>query len=118
MAEKRRNGSSEAPEKSEDVVLIHGVTSDGKGLAVLRKQGESLSAGTVRPLEEGKAITGDVVRLRPRPELPVVCDVEVEHPAPSLAREGSGPAQVATEGYRSGWDSIWGKRRKKTPVLN
>ena len=118
MASKPRHGAPGGPPKTDDVVLIHGVTADGKGFEVLRKQGETVSAGSMRPLEEGKALTGDVVRLKPRRELPLLCDVEVEHRVEAPARETSGPAQVASEGYRSGWDSIWGKRRKQAATLN
>lgn len=93
----------------EDVVLIHGKTDDG-ALKILRKQGEQLSAGELRPLEEGKPVQGNVLTLKPRPQMPLVCDVEDEIEIP---RAGKGPAKVATKKYRDGWDKLWGKRRKK-----
>lgn len=94
---------------ADDVALVHGRTADGEGLQVLRKQGDTLSLGEVRPLKEGKPIQGEVVQLKPRPEMPLLCDVEVQH-APA-ARSHAGPARVANKSYRSGWDGIWGKRR-------
>ncbi len=100
---------------SEDVVLVHGRTEDGKGLEVLRKRGDTLAAGQMRPMEEGKAITGEVVSLRPRSESPLLFDVDVLH-APEPGR--AGPAQVSTDSYRAGWQAVFGgepKRRKPKP---
>jgi hypothetical protein len=105
------------------VALIHGVTSDGRGLNVLRLRDNKLEAGAVRPLEHGKPLAGEVVRLHPRPELPVLCDVEVQlrvpdagadqsmHDAESApSRERKGPAQVASNSYRHNWDIIWARK--------
>ena len=105
--------ADDQPEASEatpkDVVLVHGLTDDGKGLAVLRARNGELEAGACRPLEHGKPIHGEVVRLKPRKECPVLCDVETALPAPA-ARERSGPAQVATRAYRDNWDAIFASR--------
>jgi len=120
---------AEAPASS-DVVLVHGVSEDGKSLAVLRARNNTLEAGVVRPLVEGEPIAGEVVRLKPRAEFPVVCDVEVTVPRAALAPqrgEGSagepgqrrhGPAQVATASYRDNWDAIWHKPGKGERQLN
>lgn len=112
----------------EDVALVCGVSQDGQGVEVIRKRGERIETGTVRRLEAGKPIHGEVVRLRPRANAPFVCDVEVEFAGP--AREAgssssadaaigasSGPAQVATESYRKNWDAIYGRSRKPS-LLN
>lgn len=105
--------TDEAPKKSsDDVVLVHGRTDDGKGLKVLRKKADELSAGEVRPVEEGKPLTGDLVRLKPRPEMPLLCDVDVEYEAPRPSKDAAGPARVSSSAYRKGWDRMWGKRRK------
>jgi hypothetical protein len=91
-----------------DVVLVYGRSEDGKAHRVLRQRGSEIEAGTMRPLDEGKPIHGEVVRLTPREESPVLFDVEVQHDArPSTGR----PAKVATEEYRKGWESIWAKSR-------
>jgi hypothetical protein len=120
-----------------DVMLVHGVSDDGKSLAVLRARNNTLEAGVVRAVAEGEPIQGEVVRLTPRPDCPVVCDVEVTVPRGALnARGGSdarqptraelatplaptgpaagaprrhGPAQVATPRYRDNWEAIWQK---------
>jgi hypothetical protein len=122
---------------ADDVVLIHGVTDDGKGYRVLRKQGEQVSLGAVTPLEDGKPIHGEVVRLERRQGAPLLYDVRpFDAPAPDGAEpkgpagpaepasaeaaeaappgaDRSGPARVASHAYRAGWDGIWGRRNRR-----
>ncbi|MEM1417409.1 MAG: hypothetical protein AAGH15_21100, partial [Myxococcota bacterium] len=78
----------DAPAKTEDVALVHGRTEDGEGLRVIRKKGDELSAGEVRPLKDGQPIHGEVLSLKPRPEMPLLCDVEVTHAAPTKSHAG------------------------------
>lgn len=108
-------------------MLVHGVSADGSTLHVLRGRNDTVEAGVLKPLAEGKPITGEVVRLKPRKENPLLCDVEVELPA---ARAGddeaaqaraaessrSGPAQVATATYRKNWDAVYRLRSKRSLV--
>lgn len=109
-------------ERAPDVAIVCGVSDDGQGVDIIRKRGERLEAGTVRRLEQGKPIHGEVVRLRPRERFPMVCDVEVEMPAPGQsggAASATGrPAQVATETYRKNWDAIYGRSKKPGSLLN
>jgi hypothetical protein len=92
-----------------DVVLVYGRSEDGSGYEVLRQRGEALEVGQMRPLDQGKPIHGEVVRLKPRDDSPVLFDVDVQHDA----RVSTGrPAKVASEEYRQGWDSIWAKKRR------
>ena len=116
-----------------DVVLVHGVTEDRKGLRVIRARDQGIEAGEVRPLKEGQPITSDVVKLHPRKGVPFVCDVETTYsPSESTSNAGfrpersgasvrslgaradrptaAGPAQVASRTYRENWDAIWAKR--------
>jgi hypothetical protein len=105
-------------EPSPDVVLIQGAEPDGNGLRVLRYRDQRLEAGAVRPLEHGKPIHGELVRLKPRRGLPLVCDVQVEMPAahavepPEARSRTKGPSQVATDRYRKNWDRIWKQPRQ------
>lgn len=109
---------------------MHSPTDDGKGARVLRARRGRVEAGEVRPLEEGKPIHGDVVKLRAREGVPLVYDVDVEVPAqpataaapatttePSKppARKGGGPPMVASDEYRNGWTAVFGRsaRAKK-----
>ena len=117
-AEASPSAKADAPER--DVVLVHGVTEDGQGLQVLRCRGDRLEAGAVRPLREGRPIHGEVVKLSPRRELPLVCDVEVAVPAPASAVKDrpatrTGPAQVVTDQYRRNWDTIWRRPKSARP---
>ncbi len=117
------NADGSAPDEaitegSPDVVFVHGVEPSGQGLKVLRYRDRQLEVGAVRPLREGQPIQGELVRLHPRRELPLVCDVEVELPAPhasprpaAASEQTKGPAQVATDRYRDNWDRIWRKKR-------
>src|ERR1700704_4158755 len=103
------------PRKTKDLGLVHGRTKDGTGLGVLRARDERLEMGTMRPLEEGKPIHGEVVKLTPRPEMPLLFDAETQFVAPdaSLAKStpentaaaGAGPPQVASDTYRRNWDA-------------
>jgi hypothetical protein len=101
-----------------DIALVFDRTEDRQGFHILRRRGEDqpVEIGTVRPLREGAPIEGEVVSLEPRKDMPLVCDVKVQVDArrPTTA----GPAQVATDAYRSGWDAIWGRRPASTAKLN
>src|SRR5438094_4165232 len=100
-----------APPK--DIALILQPTEDNEGFQVLRRRGPDgpVEVGTMRPLREGRPLdgAGEVVTLRPRNELPFLYDVKVEL-AETPRLTSAGPAQVASEGYRRGWDAIWGGR--------
>lgn len=107
MARKKPTPSPET--KVDDVVLVHGSSEDGKTLAVLRKRGDQVSAGLLTAVEEGRPLTGDLLRLKPRKETPLVADVEVlyAHEAAASA-EREGPARISSPAYREGWNAIFG----------
>lgn len=109
----------EAPAQHDDVALIHGRTEDGRGLKILRRRKDRIEAGAMMPLVPGKPIVGEVVRLSPREESPLLCDVHVEYAPPAEARPtAAGPAQVATDRYRQNWDLVFGRSSKDEPALN
>lgn len=119
---KQRALPEKGGKKKNDVVLIQGISEDGEALAVLRAREDRVEAGIVRTVKEGELGQGELVRLKPRPESPLVCDVEVQLPENALnARGGSdahhGPAQVATQTYRDNWDAIWKKPAGKKSSL-
>lgn len=107
-------------------MLIHGVSEDGESFAVLRARDDRLEAGVVRKVKDGESLHGELLRLTPRPESPLVCDVEVQYAPPAAAAvqdaeagathaprlTHGGPAQVATSSYRANWDAIWSKPAK------
>lgn len=116
--------ASDAPSQADgqpgaDVILVHGASEDGESLAVLRAREDRIECGIVRKVKEGESIHGELLRLTPRPESPLLCDVTVELPASASTRSEStrhlshgGPAQVATPSYRQNWDAIWSKPKK------
>lgn len=107
---------------SHDVVLPLGPTDDGGGVKVLRARGESVEAGEVRPIEEGKPIHTEVVKLSPRKDAPWLCDVEVTYApnrtsntdSPSDSKGHKGPARVASNAYRARWDDVFGTKKPLT----
>jgi hypothetical protein len=111
--------------EASDVALIHGVSESGD-LHIVRHRNDRLELGAVRPLREGVPITGELVRLVPRKEFPLLCDVKTELKAKDAPAdvaqpaEGSahrGPPQVANRLYRDNWDRIW-QSRKPSSDLN
>jgi hypothetical protein len=131
----------EKPKTEEDVVWLHGPTDDGEGVRVIRSRtGRPLEAGEVRGAKEGKPLMGaELVTLTPRAGAPRLCDVSIvaggkvepeaqgqaQAPAPAPvpapahaeAQETKaravehGPAQVATDAYRTSWERIFGGGR-------
>lgn len=102
-----------------DIALVVG--KDGDGLHILRRRSEEapIEAGLLRPMREGKPIQGEVVSLTQREDLPMVFDVKSEFTnglATDERPSGDGPAQVASEAYRKGWDAVWGPRRRDRSI--
>jgi hypothetical protein len=118
----RRAGS----EPVKDAILIQGVSEDGETMAVLRAREDRVEAGLVRSVKEGQPLRGELLKLTPRPEFPLLCDVEVQVPAGVVNASGGsetpaprrgGPAQVATNSYRENWDAIWSKPKGSKKAL-
>jgi hypothetical protein len=118
---------------TDDVALICGVGANGSDLHVLRRRNNRIEAGVARALREGQPIQGEVVRLRPREQFPLLCDVEVELTNPQQARAGDdvqtrepnpragathGPAQVSNDSYRKNWDAIWKRSSPSKKLVN
>jgi hypothetical protein len=117
----KRSEGSKRSGKLKDVAMIVDRTEDNEGFQVLRRRSEDdpVEIGTLRPLREGKPLDGDVVSLRQRRDLPFLFDVKTEVALESESRRATsdGPAQVATEDYRRGWDAIF-RTRPRTARLN
>jgi len=84
---------------------------------VLRAREQGLELGELRPIQEGKPLAGDIVKLKPRAGMPRVCDVETQLSREELdqlsggagRRLGhAGPARVSSDAYRTNWDAIYG----------
>jgi hypothetical protein len=105
-----------SPKPFKDVAAVCG--KDEHGLHILRRREEDgpLEAGIIQPLEDGKPISGEVISMRRRKDVPFMFDVTTEVAAPPAELPASGPAQVATDSYRRGWDAIWGRRPRSTAL--
>jgi len=106
-----KESSSEAKDVK-DVVMIHSPHDDGQGYNVLRVRGRSVELGAIRNIRDGAPIHGDIVSLSRRKEHERLYNVDtlVKNPQPpEPARHG--PAQVASDTYRTNWDNIFGKTR-------
>ena len=109
------------PRPLRDVAAVFG--KDERGLHILRRRAKDgeIEAGIVQPLVEGKPVSGEVITLRRREDIPFLFDVKTEWAEPTTAEptesSTSGPAQVATDSYRRGWDAVWG-RRPRSPRAN
>ena len=112
--------SRRSPAPFQDVAAVCG--KDERGLHIIRRRGEEgpLEAAIVQPLVEGKPLSGEVITLRRRKDVPFLFDVttelSLEPEASGEATATSGPAQVATDSYRRGWDAIWGRRSRSGPL--
>jgi hypothetical protein len=104
---------------SGDVALVFG--KDVNGVHILRRRDENspLETGLLQPLVEGRPISGELISMKRREDMPFLFDVKSELPGAGTdtetdtkARSSHGPSQVATESYRKGWDAIWGGRAK------
>ena len=108
--------ADEEPSSKQDVLFVHSPSEKGDGLRVIRKREDTIEVGELRPVQEGKPLHGDLVKLSPRPENERLFDVEVLVPRPqalSPAPKGhAGPAMVANEAYRENWEAIFGAREE------
>ncbi|MBM4363196.1 MAG: hypothetical protein FJ104_10985 [Deltaproteobacteria bacterium] len=132
--------------KRRDLFLVAGRERDGDGVVGLRAREDGVELGVARPLREGRPLgRGELVRLTPRAESPLLFDAETEldlgasgegepgapgagvrpgeRRAEASARRGrsrsaaerGGPAQVATESYRRNWEAIWRRAPGQKP---
>ncbi len=98
-------------EKSRDVVFVQGPAESGRGVSIVRVKDEQVSVGEMVAAKEGQPITGELVKLSPRPEHERLFDVEVlAKPPEPAAPTHKGPPRIATDAYRAGWEQVFGKR--------
>jgi hypothetical protein len=116
-----------SPRPLGDVAVVCG--KDAQGLHILRRRSADgpIEAAVAQPLAEGRPITGEVISMRRREDLPFLFDVKTELDVSDVS-DGSdvsdnpsssstdGPAKVATNSYREGWDAIWGSRGARGPA--
>jgi hypothetical protein len=97
----------ECPGKGKDLVRL-GDPGDGRLCPFIRHRADcSVQTGFLRKVREGEPILAGAIELG-NPQGNGVYEVLDE--VPPMVRESSGPAKVATDAYRNGWDGIFGKR--------
>ena len=111
---------------SGDVALVFGKNVDGVHILRRRDENSPVEAGLLQPLVEGRPITGELVSMRRRDDMPFLFDVKSELPGPEAATEtatetGTRNAQQPwpVEGrdaspYRKGLGRDFGAARAKT----
>ncbi len=97
-----------------DVVLV-GEPKEGGAVDVVRLRQDRIEAGELRPVEDGKPLYGELVKLSPRGEHPRLFDVDVLAAAPQRQSDAAerghrGPALVNSEAFREGWENVFGSR--------
>ena len=90
---------------SGDIALVWGKNEDGVHILRRRDENAPVEAGLLQPLVEGRPITGELISMRQREDMPFLFDVKSELPArpsraPPPARRRSRPTS-----YRKGWDA-------------
>ena len=102
------------------------VARDVDGVHILRRRSQEspVELGLLKPMREGQPISGEVITLKQRQDVPIFYDVRSEFGGPTPQEQpqephepkepGDGPAQVATDAYRKGWDAVWGRRRDRS----
>lgn len=94
-------------DKDFDVVFLQGETKDGEGLRALRSRPGRIEATELRAVREGRPLTGELVRLLPREESPLLWNVDVQY-SQDEQRGHAGPARITSEAYRDNWERIFG----------
>ena len=110
---KKSDAKPEPTPPAGDVAFVWGKNADGVHILRRRDENAPIEAGLLQPLVEGRPITGELISMRRREDMPLLYDVKSEMPAPearSPEQRSTGPSKVATDQYRKGWDAIWGRR--------
>ncbi len=116
--EKRADAAS--PERTTDVVFVHGAPTEG--VQITRLRDDRIESGELRPLREGRPIVGEVVKLAPRKESDRLFDVEVlakgaTPPAEPRDKGHKGPTRVTSSAFRDNWDTVFASGRSKKNEL-
>ena len=106
---------------AKDIVLLGPPPADGAGVHVIRAREARIETGELRAIQEGRPIAGEIVTLTPRESNPRICDVTDSYSpkGATTAQLGhKGPAKVASDAYREGWDEIFGTKPTTPGALN
>jgi hypothetical protein len=89
----------------EDQLVIGGAPDESGHVPYVRHTADhEIEAGVMRPVQEGEAIDENSFRLEHR-------SGPIYAVKPVSEGDRKGPAKVASDAFRSGWDNIFGKRQ-------
>jgi hypothetical protein len=115
-------GKPEQAPPTGDVALVFGKNEQGVHILRRRDENAPIEAGLLQPLVEGRPITGELISMKQREDMPFLYDVKSEMGTPGTpegrAARSAGPSKVATDSYRKGWDAIWGGRGSSRRDVN
>ena len=100
---------SEEPKKKKRVQIV---ASSEDAIYTVDEKGEP---GILRPAKEGKLVHNPVRVHSTNEDGVVELESLLDGPTVELTK---GPTQVSTNKYRKGWDSTFGKKKKKKELLN
>lgn len=87
-----------------DFVVMGPKLENGDIMAVRHTADHQLLEGVVRPLQDGRPITGELVEITHRND-----NIYNISPISLGEKTSDGPAMVNSAAYQSGWDNIFGK---------
>jgi hypothetical protein len=101
--------NDECPGKGKDLVRLGDPVGERVCPFIRHKADCSIQTGFLRKARDGEPLSAGAVQLG-NPQGDGVYEV-LDEVAPVVALDHSGPAQVASDAYRDGWDGIFGKRQ-------
>jgi len=104
--------SDDKPPPGRDYAILGPPTGDGGIHMIRHREDHTFESGVLRPVQEGKPISGEIIRLIPNEGEPGY-DVETIYSPVS-----GGPAMVNSKPFREGWDRIFEKKDQKAEDLN
>ena len=110
----RRRSKAGTDDEHRDMLFVHG-RSEGGSYRVVRSREQRIEVGEMSVPRDGQPIVGELVKLHPTEEHEQLFECETIAEAPVPKRASHGPAQVANEAYRSGWDMIFGASTSVDP---
>ncbi|MSP26554.1 MAG: hypothetical protein EXR75_15680 [Myxococcales bacterium] len=126
------SGDGRPPKSPPRDLLFVGTTNENGDMRVLRQRQDQLEVGLIRPVVEGQALHGEVVRLAQRSEHARLFDVEVLYDGRRAGTERDersggaqlrattdGPPQISSAAYRTNWQRVFGgtDERDEAPVV-
>ncbi|HOU54107.1 MAG TPA: hypothetical protein PLQ97_09285 [Myxococcota bacterium] len=105
-------------EEPGDLVVIADANPESRDVTVVRPTPEGVVASVLKPVQPGQPLLGDMVRLEPLPQVPILARMRtvLRHPdarAPRGPSDDEAPSSRtflgSTDAYRRGWEAVFGR---------